>query len=82
MNDPVITEWAKGYAAGQQAMTKSLQMMETLAFQQSLKGIDHERARALRIVKRHLLSGGKLIWHMDKQMTAAEFIDLIVNGTE
>lgn len=82
MNDPVITEWAKGYAAGQQAMTKSLQMMETLAFQQSLKGIDHERARILRLVKRYLLSGGQLVWNMDKQMTAAEFVHLIQNGDE
>lgn len=77
-----LTEWAKGYAAGQASMIDQLQKLETLSFQQQQRGIEVERARVQRIIKRHLLSGGQLVWNMDKQMTAAEFVHLIQNGDE
>ena len=36
--------------------------------------------RIKRIIARHLLPGGNLIWHETKPMTAAEFEQLIDGG--
>ena len=43
-------------------------------------GVRAERMRIKRIMIRHLLPGGQFIWHMTKEMTAAEFEQLIDGG--
>lgn len=43
-------------------------------------GIDAERMRTKRIIKRYLLPSGQLIWHMNREMTKREFEQLIEDG--
>lgn len=44
------------------------------------QGVRAERMRIKRIINRHLLPGGQFIWHMSKEMTAAEFERLVDGG--
>ena len=44
------------------------------------QGVDAERMRTKRVIARHLLPGGQLIWHMNREMTKREFEQLIEDG--
>lgn len=44
------------------------------------QGVHAERMRIKRILHRHLLPGGNLIWHMGKEMTASDLKQLIDDG--
>jgi hypothetical protein len=44
------------------------------------QGVRAERMRTKRIINRHLLPGGQLIWHMMREMTKQEFEQLIEDG--
>lgn len=43
-------------------------------------GIEAERMRLKRLLKRYVTADGKLIWHADKDMTKQEFEQLVDGG--
>lgn len=44
------------------------------------QGVRAERMRIKRILHRHMMDNGKLLWHADKDMTKAELEQLIDDG--